>query len=42
MYVNGKVRPAERIPGMGVGGGIKEDGGGEFNYDVLDMLEELV
>jgi hypothetical protein len=43
MYVNGKVRPAERIPGLGVGGGIKEnDGGGEFNYDVLDMLEELV
>jgi hypothetical protein len=30
-----KMRPVETIPGMG-GGGIKEnDGGGEFNYDVL-------
>jgi hypothetical protein len=31
MYVNGKMRPVETIPGMG-GGEIKEnDGGGEFN-----------
>jgi hypothetical protein len=29
MYVNGKVRPAETIPGMG-GRGIKE-------YDIFDM-----
>jgi hypothetical protein len=35
MYVNGKMRPAETIPGMG-GEGIKEnDGGGKFNYDIL-------
>jgi hypothetical protein len=35
MYVNGKMRPVETIPGMG-GGGIKEnDGGGEFNDDIL-------
>jgi hypothetical protein len=35
MYVNGKLRPVESIPGMG-GGRIKEnDGGGEFNYDIL-------
>jgi hypothetical protein len=35
MYVNGKMRPVELIPGMG-GGEIKEnDGGGEFNYDIL-------
>jgi hypothetical protein len=35
MYVNGKLRPVESIPGMG-GGRIKEnDGGGEFNYDLL-------
>jgi hypothetical protein len=27
MYVNGKMRLAETIPGMG-GGGIKENGGG--------------
>jgi hypothetical protein len=36
--VNGKIRPVERIPGMG-GGKIKEnDGGGEFNYDILKEL----
>jgi hypothetical protein len=35
MYVNGKMRPFETIPGMG-GEGIKEnDRGGEFNYDIL-------
>jgi hypothetical protein len=29
------MRPGETIPGMG-GGEIKEnDGGGEFNYDIL-------
>jgi hypothetical protein len=27
MYVNGKIRPVETIPGMG-GVGIKENGGG--------------
>jgi hypothetical protein len=33
MYENGKMRPG--MPGM-EGGGIKEnDGGGEFNYDIL-------
>jgi hypothetical protein len=30
-----KMRPIETVPGMG-GGRIKEnDGGGEFNYDIL-------
>jgi hypothetical protein len=34
MYVNGKMRPVETISGMGVG--IKKnDGGCEFNYDIL-------
>jgi hypothetical protein len=38
MYVNGKMRPVETVPGM-EGGGIKEnDGGGEFNYDIFDIL----
>jgi hypothetical protein len=33
MYVNGKMRPVETMPG---GRGIKEkDGGGEFNCDIL-------
>jgi hypothetical protein len=35
MYENGKMRPVETLPGMG-GGRIKEnDGGGEFNCDIL-------
>jgi hypothetical protein len=35
MYVNGKMRPVETIPGMR-GGGIKENNGGsEFNYAIL-------
>jgi hypothetical protein len=35
MYVNGKMKPAETIPGMG-GGEIKEnDGGDQFKYDIL-------
>jgi hypothetical protein len=34
VYINGKMRPVETIPGMG-GGEIKEnDGGGKF-YDIL-------
>jgi hypothetical protein len=33
MYENGKMRPVETIPGMR--GWIKKnDGGGEFNYDI--------
>jgi hypothetical protein len=35
MYENGKMIPVETLPGMG-GGRIKEnDGGGEFNCDIL-------
>jgi hypothetical protein len=35
MYEKGKTRPVETVPGIG-GGGIKEnDGGDEFNYDIL-------
>jgi hypothetical protein len=40
MYVNGKMRPVETIPGMG---GIKEsDGGGELKYDIFDIFYELL
>jgi hypothetical protein len=36
--VNGKMRPVETIPRMGVGR-IKESGGGdEFNNDIFDTL----
>jgi hypothetical protein len=35
MCINGEMRPAETIPGMG-GVGLKEnDGGGKFNCDML-------
>jgi hypothetical protein len=35
MYENGKMRPVETIPGMR-GRRIKENNGGnEFNYDIL-------
>jgi hypothetical protein len=32
MYENGRIRPAETIPGMG---GKEKDGGGEFNYGYI-------
>jgi hypothetical protein len=32
MYVKGKMRPAETVPGRRIKG---NDGGGEFNYDML-------
>jgi hypothetical protein len=36
MYVNGKIRPVENVPGMG--DRIKEnDGRGEFKYDIFDI-----
>jgi hypothetical protein len=35
MYVNGKMKLVETVPWM-VGEGIKKnDGGGEFKYDIL-------
>jgi hypothetical protein len=34
MYINGKMKPVETIPEMG-GGRIKNDGEGEFNYDIM-------
>jgi hypothetical protein len=38
MYRNGKMRHVETLPGMG-GGGIKEnEGGGEFNCNIFDIL----
>jgi hypothetical protein len=36
------MRPVDTIPGMG-GGRIKENGGGgEFKYDIFDILKELL
>jgi hypothetical protein len=37
MYLNGKLRPVETIPGMGRG--VKKNGGeSEFKYDIFDIL----
>jgi hypothetical protein len=38
MYVNGKMRPVETIPRMGKRGIKENDGGGEFRYDIFDIL----
>jgi hypothetical protein len=38
IYVNGKMRPVESIPGMGVDGTKGNDWGGEFKYDIVDIL----
>jgi hypothetical protein len=35
MYENGKVRPVETIPGVVAAGRKENDGGDEFNYDIL-------
>jgi hypothetical protein len=32
------MRPVETIPGMGRGGIKETDRGGEFNYDISDIL----
>jgi hypothetical protein len=32
MYVNGKMRPVETVPGMGRGRIKENDGGDEFKY----------
>jgi hypothetical protein len=38
MYENGKMRPVETTPGMR-GGRIKEnDGGGDFNHDIVRTI----
>jgi hypothetical protein len=38
VYVNGKMRTVEAIPGMGVGGIKGKYRGGEFKYDIFDIL----
>jgi hypothetical protein len=38
MYVNGKIRPVETIPGMEEGETKENGGGGEFSYDIYDIL----
>jgi hypothetical protein len=38
MYVNRKVTPGETIPGLGEEGIKENDGGGNFNSDIVDIL----
>jgi hypothetical protein len=38
MYVNGKMRPVETIPGMGRGGDEGEWQRGKLKYDIFDRL----
>jgi hypothetical protein len=38
MYVNGKMIPVETIPRMRKGQIKENDGGGEFKYDIFDIL----
>jgi hypothetical protein len=35
MFINGKKRPVGTTPGMGEGRIKENDGGCEFNYDIL-------
>jgi hypothetical protein len=35
MYKNGKMRPAETIPGMQEGGIKENNEGGKFSYEIL-------
>jgi hypothetical protein len=38
MYVNGKMRSVEILPGMGEGKIKENDGGGKFNYDIRTFV----
>jgi hypothetical protein len=38
MCVNGKMRLVETVPGTGMGEIRENDGGGEFNYHIFDIL----
>jgi hypothetical protein len=38
MYVNTKMIPVETVPGIGGGERKDSSGGGEFKYDIFDIL----
>jgi hypothetical protein len=42
MYENEKMRLVEATPGMGNRGIKENDGGGEFNCDIFDIMSELL
>jgi hypothetical protein len=41
MYVNGKMRPVETIPGVGEGEIKEDEGGGEFKYDMFNIFKNF-
>jgi hypothetical protein len=36
------MRPVETIPAIGVGETKENDGGGEFKYEIFDILQEFL
>jgi hypothetical protein len=38
MFINRKIRSVETIPGIGIRWIKKNDGGGEFKYDIFDIF----
>jgi hypothetical protein len=38
MHINGEMIPTETIPGTGERGKKENGGGGEFKYDIFDIL----
>jgi hypothetical protein len=42
VYVHGKVRPIETIPGMGVRGMKENDGGGKLNNDIRNFVNVTI
>jgi hypothetical protein len=40
MYINGKMRPIELFQELGWGWVKENGGGGEFKYDIFDILKE--
>jgi hypothetical protein len=38
MYINGKMRPVETVPGMGEEGADKNGRGSKFKYKIFDIL----
>jgi hypothetical protein len=42
MYINGKMRPMETIQGIGQGRIDDNRWGGEFKYDISNILKEFL
>jgi hypothetical protein len=42
MFVNGKMRPVDTIPGIGEGEIKENDGGGELKSNIFDILYKIL